>query len=128
MRRGEEVVTAARALLGVRFRPQGRSAATGVDCIGLVASALGVAAPARDYDVRHSRIERLTDALARAGLRRVEDAAPGDVLVMRPGAGQLHLAVATGDGFVHCDARLGRVVERPGPAPWPVGQIWRGGT
>ena len=28
-------------------------------------------------------------------------------------------------GFVHADAQLRRVVERPGEPPWPVIGIWR---
>ena len=34
------IVARARALIGTRFRPQGRSAAEGLDCVGLVALAV----------------------------------------------------------------------------------------
>jgi hypothetical protein len=44
---------------------------------------------------------------------------------MRPAAEQLHLGIWTGGGIVHADARLGRVVERPGMPPWPVIGAWR---
>jgi hypothetical protein len=47
------------------------------------------------------------------------------VIVCRTGAAQFHLAVATGPTFVHADARLRRVVERPWPLPWPVEGVWR---
>lgn len=127
MRHGEDIVVAARALLGIRFRPQGRSAGTGLDCVGLVAAALGRDEVPRDYDLRGGSLARLGAELVRAGLRRAAGAEPGDVLVMRPGPAQLHLGIFTGGGLVHGDAGLRRVVERPGCPPWPVLQIWRAG-
>jgi hypothetical protein len=49
----------------------------------------------------------------------------GDLLLVRPGAGQLHLMIRTHAGAVHADAALRRVVERPGAAPWPLVGAWR---
>jgi hypothetical protein len=41
------------------------------------------------------------------------------------GPAQLHLAILTGRGFIHADARLRRVVETPGrPDPAPI-MVWR---
>jgi murein DD-endopeptidase / murein LD-carboxypeptidase len=124
-RRAERIVGRARALTGVRFRPQGRAAATGLDCIGLVAAALGVDPGPGDYPLRGGAPARLAAGLREAGLAPVARAEPGDVLVTRPGPGQLHLAIFTGAGLIHGDAGLRRVVERPGPCPWPVLGIWR---
>ncbi|HTG38995.1 MAG TPA: peptidoglycan endopeptidase, partial [Sphingomonas sp.] len=59
------------------------------------------------------------------GLTRVGAGQVGDVVLMRSGPGQLHLGVLTARGMVHADAMLRRVVERPGPPPWPVIGIWR---
>jgi lipoprotein Spr len=123
--RAERIVARARALIGVRFRPQGRSAATGLDCIGLAAAALGVPAVPRDYPPHGGGITRLNGALAAAGLREVSEARAGDLLVAAPATARLHLAIATGTGLVHADAGLRRVAERPGPPPWPVLGIWR---
>jgi murein DD-endopeptidase / murein LD-carboxypeptidase len=123
--RAQCIVAGARALIGVRFRPQGRSRASGLDCIGLVATAIGAPNPPRDYPLRGGSAARLTAGLAAAGLRPVEAARPGDVLVLAPGPAQLHLGIFTGGGLVHGDAGLRRVVERPGPAPWPILSIWR---
>lgn len=123
--RGEPIAARARSLIGVRFRPQGRSAATGLDCVGLVAAAVGAPQAPRDYPLRGGSPRLLAEGLARAGLRPVEAACPGDVLVMAPGPAQLHLGIFTGTGFVHADAGLRRIAERPGPAPWPVLSIWR---
>jgi hypothetical protein len=123
-RSGEEIVRRARALIGVRFRPQGRSG-DGLDCVGLAAAALEIGGVRRDYALRSSAEEMLVTDLLRHGFRPVERREPGDLLVMRSGAGQLHLGVWTGEGLVHADAGLRRVVERPGPVPWPVLSQWR---
>ncbi len=124
-RRAEAVVERARALVGTRFRAQGRGA-DGVDCVGLVAAALVRGDVRADYALRGGDLDALAAELAAAGLCRVPAAAPGDVMVLRAGPGQLHLGVWTGAGLVHADAGLRRVVERPGAPPWPVLSIWRG--
>jgi len=124
-RSGVAVVARARALVGVRFRPQGRTPETGLDCIGLVAGALGLDGAPRDYALRGGSAERLWAGLRAAGLSPVERAQAGDVLAMRAGPEQLHLGIFSGDGLIHGDAGLRRVVERPGPIPWPVLGAWR---
>ncbi|MEZ0497161.1 peptidoglycan endopeptidase [Sphingomonas sp. IW22] len=125
MRRGDAAARAARALVGARFRLHGRDPATGLDCVGVAAAALGCPAPA-DYAMRTGDADRAAMALAAAGLGRVAHGAPGDVVLMRSGPGQLHLAVLTDSGMIHADASLRRVVERPGAPPWPVIGAWRG--
>lgn len=120
---GEAIVAAARAMLGAPFRLHGR-AADGVDCVGLVAAALGQAAGTA-YGLRSADAARAAAALARAGLRRVTTPAPGDVALARPGPLQLHLMIWTGAGFVHAHAGLGRVVETPGDPGWPILSWWR---
>jgi cell wall-associated NlpC family hydrolase len=120
-----EIVARARALIGTRFRPQGRSAADGVDCVGLVALAIGAPDAPCDYAIRGGSARRLAGELAAAGLRPAVGMAAGDVLVLAPGRGQLHLGLFTGTGLVHGDAGLRRVVERPLPLPWPLLGIWR---
>ncbi len=119
----------ARALAGVRFRPQGRSPAGGLDCIALPAAAAGLdpAMVRRDYGLRGGTPVELERELSRFGFVAADEdaAAPGDLLVCAPGAAQLHLAIFTGSGIVHADAALRRVVERPLPVPWPVLGAWR---
>ncbi|MGQ0589946.1 MAG: peptidoglycan endopeptidase [Sphingosinicella sp.] len=124
---GATVVARARALIGVRFRPQGRSREAGLDCVGVVAAALGLTAPPDDYRLRTGSTERILAALRAAGLRAAPARRPGDVLIMASGPGQLHLGIWTGSGLVHADARLRCVVERPGPPPWRVLSQWRSG-
>lgn len=119
MSRGEAAAEAARALVGVRFRFHGRNPATGLDCVGVAACAVGREAPG-DYAVRTGDADRAATWIAAAGLTRVDAGRPGDVVLMRSGPTQLHLGVLTSTGMVHADAALRRVVERPGPPEWPV--------
>jgi cell wall-associated NlpC family hydrolase len=130
--RGGEIARRAQGLIGTRFRAQGRDQAFGLDCVGLAAAAAGVSVGAvrRDYRLRGERLADIEQGLREQNWRQVADggSAPGDVLVCRAGPAQLHLAVATAGGFVHADARLRRVVERPAPLPWPVLSVWRAPT
>ncbi|WP_374944255.1 peptidoglycan endopeptidase [Sphingomonas sp.] len=124
------VAAAARGMLGVRFRAQGRGR-EGVDCVGLAAVALraggfsGVVP--RGYRLRGGdpvRVAAMLDGM----LARGDGKAAGDVLLCASGPGQLHLAIRVEDGVIHADAGLGRVVERPGVVPWPVLGAWRIGA
>lgn len=125
LRRGDIIVARARAMLGIRFRPQGRSRETGLDCVGLAAAAVGASDVPRDYALRGASLERLTAGFEAAGLKRVEQARRGDVLVMEAGPAQLHLGILSDDGLIHGDASLRRIVERPGLVPWPILSAWR---
>jgi len=126
---GERVVTRARTLIGARFRAQGRIADQGLDCIGVAMMATGTD-PQRvrsDYRLRSGDPEQLNAGLDGCGFLRLAPAAAeaGDVLVVRAGAMQLHVVILTDIGFIHADAALRRVVEVPGPVPWPVLSAWR---
>lgn len=129
MARGERVAARARSLVGVRFRPQGRDPETGLDCVGAAAAAAGVEAARvrRDYAMRGETLAAIEHDLCDLGCRPVRDgeAAPGDVIVCAAGPAQFHLLVVTEAGFVHADARLRMVVERPMPPPWPLIGVWR---
>lgn len=111
----------ARALLGARFRAQGREPKTGLDCVGLLIVAFRLESEQirRDYRLRGDHRRELVGALLQH-FRRVSRRSrrPGDVLLMEVGPGQLHLAIQTPAGFVHADAGLGRVVETPGEPRW----------
>ena len=118
----------ARALLGCRFRPQGRSVATGLDCIGVVALTYGLDGadvPSR-YWLRGKQSDR-----SLAGLNHYfraiskSKARINDLLLCEAGPDQLHLVVKTMGGFIHADAGLRRVVETPGAPPWPVLKAFR---
>lgn len=121
------IVARARACVGARFRPQGRTIADGLDCVGLAGIAFAAKTPPRDYALRGDAAARVAAGAAAAGLRPVDPgkARAGDLLMVEAGPGQLHLLVLTDLGFVHADAGLRRVVETPGPPPWPVLAAWR---
>lgn len=119
-----EIAARALALVGTRFRLHGRDPATGLDCIGLVSASTGV--PARTgYSLRGGDPREVETALRAAGFFRVAAAMPGDVVLSRPGPGQLHMGVSSATGVVHADATLRRVVERPGAPEGEILGIWR---
>jgi cell wall-associated NlpC family hydrolase len=127
---GEALAAAAERFVGVPFRLHGRCPERGLDCVGLVLAALEAAGrPARvpPYRLRMREIGGLVAAAGDAGL--VEAAGPlrpGDVLLVRPGPAQHHLAIAGGGGgFIHAHAGLRRVVLTPAPLPWTEDRRWR---
>ena len=117
----------AQALVGVRFRPQGRGA-EGLDCIGVVTAAFSIPAEQvrADYSLRANDLPEVKAGLLHH-FRRVRTNAmrPGDVLLLQPGSRQFHLAVRTARGFVHAHAALRRVVEAPGLPKWPLLSVYR---
>lgn len=124
--RGSAIVAAARSLVGTPFRPQGRGT-EGLDCVGLVLAAAGAAgirveAP-DDYVLGGDHSALAAGSLPAAGCRRLAEALPGDVLLLRAAGGRRHLGIAAGATWVHADLRLHRVVETPAPT---VGvEAWR---
>lgn len=114
--------------MGARFRLHGRDPATGLDCVGLAVWALRAggfegAAPS-GYALRGGDREAVVALIEDLGLVPVAEAWPGDLVLAASGPGQLHLVIMTDGGFVHADAGLRRVVERPGVVPWPVIGCW----
>jgi len=126
---GESIAAAALALIGVPFRLHGRSAATGLDCVGLALVSLrGAGASVPDpppYRLRAGAAPMVPGWMARAGLVPGEGRCAGDLVLLRVSALQPHLVVDLGEGFVHAHAGLGRVV-RVGVLPdWPEISRWR---
>lgn len=127
--RGETIAARAQALVGTRFRPQGRDPALGLDCVGTAAAAAGVPPERvrRDYALRGEHLAEIEHGLCDLGCMPVvgQVVEPGDVMVCAAGPAQFHLVIATRSGFVHADAGLRLVVERPWPVPWRVAGVWR---
>ena len=124
------VWAAGEALVGVRFRLQGRDAATGLDCVGVVVAAFASAgvrlSAIDDYALRGFGLRRAEAVLAAAGLWRARGAVRiGDVgLFALPGR-QLHLALLAPGRLIHADAGLRRVVIAPAARlPEPASR-WR---
>ncbi|HZU62722.1 MAG TPA: hypothetical protein VFF98_03480 [Novosphingobium sp.] len=113
---GAQVAARARALVGAPFRLHGRDPASGLDCVGLVALAIGAGGGAPvAYRLRMREIGPLLAQAAHCGLRPATGAVlPGDVLLLAVGPCQFHLAVAVeGGACVHAHAGLRRVVISP---------------
>lgn len=128
MTRAARVVAAARGAVGARFRLHGREAASGLDCVGLAALALRgggwEGAVPSGYALRGT--DRAASArLAGQGLVAGTGEGAGELRLFAAGPGQWHLGIGTEGGLIHADAALRRVVERPGPAPWPMIAAWR---
>jgi len=122
---GMRIADAARQLVGVRFRPQGRGV-DGLDCLGVVVLAVGavgvrLAVPGNYRLGRHCRGQVL-DAVGGSGLVPVAmgPALAGDVLLRFPAMRQVHFGVRTDAGLVEALVTVGHVVERP----LVPGEIW----
>ncbi|HEX8534218.1 MAG TPA: peptidoglycan endopeptidase [Allosphingosinicella sp.] len=129
VKRGEAAAARARELVGSRFRPQGRRREHGLDCLGLVAAAaeLPIELMPTGYAMRSEVSEDMLSLTLDGRVEKISiaDAGEGDVLLVQAGPGQHHFLILLKDGFVHADARLGRVVETPGAVAWPVVAAWR---
>ncbi len=112
-------------LIGTPFRLHGRSAETGLDCVGLVALAYGTHGAPTGYAMRNSQQRKWTGLLDRLAERHTGVPRPGDILLMQAGPAQLHLGIWTGESLIHADASLRRVIETAGPVPWPILGAWR---
>ncbi len=107
-----DVVTAARAYLGVRWLHQGRYA-NGLDCAGLVVR-IAHDLKLSDFDtIDYGRIP-LGDKLRTLmdeHMDRVPVYQPGDVLLMRFETDPQHLAIVTDYGMIHAYAQARKVAE-----------------
>lgn len=120
------VVTAARGWIGTPYRHQASLRGAGCDCLGLVRGVWrelygcepeNPPAYSRDWGEAEGG-EMLWQAALRH-LERVDNEAPGDVLLfrMRAGAVAKHLGIAAVATFIHAYSGHG-VVESPLSPPW----------
>jgi hypothetical protein len=127
--KGMDIAARACAVVGTRFRPQGRTAREGIDCVGVAAFACEIPSERvpRNYALRGQAPGEIERQLGDLGCRRVAGHALelGDIALCRPGPEQYHMVVITPFGFVHADAALRRVVQRPYPIPWTLVSAWR---
>ena len=120
----EEIITAARALIGTPFVHQGRRPHIALDCAGLVvavAEEVGIAALDQQGYGRRPSNGLLQSALdGQPCLARVSPAEmqPGDVLLMRVVRDPQHLAIFAGyspvcesETIIHAEIGAGKVCE-----------------
>lgn len=116
------LVSAARSCLGTRFRHQGRSAAHGVDCVGLIIIAARQAG-FRAHDMlgygRQPQPEDFNRYIRKNGLLEVVRPRAGDVGLFDFGHGPQHAALFTARGIIHAYAPARKVIEHGFQAPWP---------
>lgn len=125
---GDEIARAASALVGTPFRLHGRDPRCGLDCVGVLALAIGrTAAFPNGYALRGGNLEAIKRLASALGLLPAGGKVlPGDVLLFRPGPAQFHFAIAAkGNLIVHAHAGLRRVVAGPCPDHWPLIGHWR---
>jgi len=123
---------AALDLVGTRFRLHGRDPATGLDCLGVIASALRASRRPCElptgYRIRTADWPSAADWAARNGFAAARPPlAPGDVLITRSGPAQLHLAVVSPDALqvIEAHAGLAKVVCSPLPTRPAILHLWR---
>ena len=126
---GQRALTAARTMVGVRFRSHGSEPHSGLDCVGLVWA--GYAAAGRrlvrpcDYPLRGWSRAQVEAGLAAAGFVPAAGAGrDGDVALIALDAGQFHLGLMGTDRLVHAHAGLRGVVETPVDG-WGEAALWR---
>ena len=132
-RHSAAIVAAARACIGTRFQPQGRTIGLGLDCVGVVlaaAHAAGVVTPRLPaYALGGDHEALLCAALDEAGMTPACDPAGGDIHLFEPAPGRRHFAVQVSNdrpwALVHAHAGIGRVVEGPVEPGWTHLGAWR---
>lgn len=127
---GNDLAAAAQSLVGTPFRLHGRDPQSGLDCIGLFGAAMACAGfPVtlpNGYPLRTLAPEAWLPAPESCGFATAEGVTkPGDVLLMRLGAAQVHLAIVAAQGWVHAHAGLRRVVCGPPLAEARITHRWR---
>jgi hypothetical protein len=127
---GTRAFAAARAMVGLPFRPQGSDPATGLDCAGLVWAAYAAAGRRLvrrvGYPLRGWPRERIEAGLVEAGFCVGVDAARvGDVALIVHPARQYHLGLLGSETVIHAHAGLRRVVETPIDAAARAAARWR---
>lgn len=129
---GIGLAMAAERLAGTPFRLHGRDPRTGLDCIGLIDCALAAigckALFPNGYALRTGQWPDL-DAIAdkRGFAPATGPVLPGDVLLLKPCASQMHFTIAGSRGgtWIEAHAGLRRVVVTARSDRFPVIRRWR---
>jgi murein DD-endopeptidase / murein LD-carboxypeptidase len=123
---GEHIAERARREIGTAFRLHGRSPGVALDCVGLVATAIGVSDAPAGYSLKGNHHFQIESYFRGSGFALVDgNAENGDIAVVHIAAQHQHLMIRAGSGWVHAHAGLGRIVHTPDQAPWPIIALWR---
>lgn len=100
-------------LVGIPYRTQGRNAAVGLDCIGVILWAYDLQIDdVPTYSATDGSWDRIEQAIA-PWFRRQERPRPSeDDLIIFKLDRSFHFGVVSGTHFVHADLAVGRVVSR----------------
>lgn len=113
--KAEDVVAAARSLVGTPFHHQGRIPGVALDCAGTIIETLKLIGinPIDRTDYGHDPCNGQLEAqiAMQDYVVPVRGIRPGDFLVMSFIGEPQHLAVCTGENIIHAYARVGKVVE-----------------
>jgi len=129
--KGLQLAAAARRFLGTPFLLHGRDPRFGLDCIGLVhvsLTAMGCEAISPEgYGLKNSAPHRWYTFADLSGL--IDAHGPpkaGDVILLKMGPGQYHLAISVnGRSVIHAHAGLRRVVQQDIAMSGRVVRHWR---
>ena len=117
-----DVESHARTFLSVRFKHQGRSKKSGVDCIGLavcVLSELGLPIVDITNYARKPNPQMMGESIEPYLLQIPKtDIVAGCILWMQFAKEPMHIAIVTGLGMIHAYEPIGRVVEHNIDAKW----------
>lgn len=133
---GADIVTEAESWLGTPFHWQAGVKGAGCDCKGLiwgVARELGLPEAASPYAAMADYGTQVPTALLREGMAstfvRVDEAEPGDVLLLRWRGRAQHLGITTGRALIHTYSGGPRqVIATPlsvALRAWPLDSVWR---
>lgn len=118
----DDIVSAARALVGVPFRHQGRNPEIGLDCVGLVAAiANGFGLPVvdrLDYARTPGRGQLEAALESQPCLEKIASLEPACVVLMRISRSPQHVGIYTGASMIHAWSDAGKVCEHDFDDKW----------
>jgi len=118
--KADDVIAAARSLIGTPFRHQGRIPGVALDCAGTGISAVYIGAgiviedfsgyPRTPFD---GMLKKMFDQQDHLEQIPISDMAPADILLMRISKAPQHVAILSYDGYmIHAYQSVGKVVEQ----------------
>lgn len=125
--KADQIIAAARSYIGTPFNHQGRLPGIGLDCAGVgIAAAKSLGIPIKDFsgyprtpfDGMLKKMLDEQESLLQVG---INDAEPGDVLLMRISTDPQHIAIKSYNGYmIHAYQNVGKVVEQRIDADWKI--------